>query len=157
MTDAPHSISDLDITTEQLSATRARSLSPVTDAVRNAAGAAGLGYLTALVDVNASFVALCGAHPDWTATADLALHESRALVRGPAVLETHLVRAGSKLVVVATDIYDGDGLRDLDDVGDPIDLVRVATCVATFARVPATASAVSGTFDPLGTLGKRRR
>jgi len=40
----------LDITTEQLSATRARSLSPVTDAVRDPSGAAGLGYLVALVD-----------------------------------------------------------------------------------------------------------
>ena len=30
-----NSISDLDITTEQLSATQARSLSPVTDAVRD--------------------------------------------------------------------------------------------------------------------------
>ncbi len=36
-----NSISDLDITTEQLSATQARSLSPVTDAVRDPSGAAG--------------------------------------------------------------------------------------------------------------------
>jgi acyl-coenzyme A thioesterase PaaI-like protein len=152
-----HSISDLDITTEQLSATRARSLSPVTDAVRNEAGAAGLGYLVSLVDVNAALVALRAAHPDWTATADLALHEARPLARGPAVVESHLVRAGSKLVVIGTDIYDGAGIADLADAGDPVSLAHVATGLATFARVPGTASEVSGTFDPLGTVGQRRR
>jgi len=91
-----HSISDLDITTEQLSATRARSLSPVTDAVRDPSGAAGLGYLVALVDVNAAMVALCASHPDWTATADLMLHEAAPLVKGPAILESNLTRAGSR-------------------------------------------------------------
>jgi acyl-coenzyme A thioesterase PaaI-like protein len=75
-----NSVSDLDITTEQLSASHARSLSPVTDAVRDPSGAAGLGYLVALIDVNTAMVALCTAHPDWTATADLMVHEDAPLV-----------------------------------------------------------------------------
>jgi acyl-coenzyme A thioesterase PaaI-like protein len=151
-----HSISDLDITTEQLSATRARSLSPVTDAVRDPSGTAGLGYLVALVDVNAAMVALCAAVPDWTATADLMLHEAAPLVSGPAILESNLTRAGSRLIVVGFDIYDGDGVSDLDQVRDPIQLPRVATGLVTFARVPATTSAASGVFDPLGGIGQRR-
>ena len=121
-TPAGGSISDLDITTEQTSTTTARSMSPLTDAVRDASGAAGLGYLVGLVDVNTAMVGLCATTPDWTATSDLMLHESTPLVHGPTILESHLTRAGSRLVVVSVDIYDGDGLTDMDELTDPIDL-----------------------------------
>ncbi len=151
------SISDLDITTEQLSATRARSLSPLTDAVRDASGAAGLGYLVGLVDVNTAMVGLCASQPDWTATADLMIHEAAPLVHGPTIVESHLTRAGSRLIVVGVDIYDGDGVADLDDVADPIEQPRVATGLVTFARVPASTSTASATWDPLSTIGVRRR
>ena len=150
------SISDLDITTEQTSLTSARSMSLLTDAVRDASGAAGLGYLVALVDVNTAMVGLCASSPDWTATSDLMLHESAPLVHGPTILESHLTRAGSRLVVVSFDIYDGDGLTDMDDLTDPIDLPRVATGLVTFARVPAATSTASATWDPLSTVGERR-
>src|SRR5215211_2415346 len=116
------SIHDLDITTEQTSLTSARSMSPLTDAVRDASGAAGLGYLVGLVDVNTAMVGLCASTPDWTATADLMIHEAAPLVHGPTVLESHLTRAGSRLIVVGVDIYDGDGITDLDELRDPIEL-----------------------------------
>ena len=131
-------------------------MSPVTDAVRDASGAAGLGYLVALVDVNTAMVALCAAHPDWTATADLMVHEAAPLVNGPAILESNLTRVGSRLIVVGFDIYDGDGVADLDELADPIEQRRVATGLVTFARVPASTSAASGVFDPLGGIGQRR-
>jgi acyl-coenzyme A thioesterase PaaI-like protein len=150
------SISDLDITTEQLSATAARSMAPVTDAVRDASGAAGLGYLVGLVDVNTAMVGLCASQPDWTATADLMLHEAAPLVQGPTILQSHLVRAGSRLIMVGVDIYDGAGVTDLDELTDPLDLTRVATGLVTFARVPASTSAASATWDPLSTVGVRR-
>jgi acyl-coenzyme A thioesterase PaaI-like protein len=150
------SISDLDITTEQMSATSARSMAPVTDAVRDASGAAGLGYLVGLVDVNTAMVGLCASQPDWTATADLMIHEAAPLVHGPTILESHLTRAGSRLIVVGVDIYDGDGLTDMDVLGDEISLTRVATGLVTFARVPASTSAVSSTWDPMSTIGIRR-
>jgi acyl-coenzyme A thioesterase PaaI-like protein len=150
------SISDLDITTEQLSATSARSMAPVTDAVRDASGAAGLGYLVGLVDVNTAMVGLCASQPDWTATADLMLHEAAPLVQGPTLLESHLTRAGSRLIVVGVDIYDGAGLTDMDELGDEISLARVATGLVTFARVPASTSAASATWDPMSTIGVRR-
>jgi acyl-coenzyme A thioesterase PaaI-like protein len=150
------SISDLDITTEQTSATTTRSMSPLTDAVRDASGAGGLGYLVALVDVNTAMVGLCASAPDWTATSDLMLHESTPLVHGPTILESHLTRAGSRLVVVSVDIYDGNGLTDMDELTDPIDLTRVATGLVTFARVPASTSTASATWDPLSTIGVRR-
>jgi acyl-coenzyme A thioesterase PaaI-like protein len=151
------SVSDLDITTEQLTVERARSLSPLTDAVRDASGAAGLGYLVALVDVNTAMVGLCASQPDWTATADLMIHEAAPLVHGPTVLESHLTRAGSRLIVVGVEIYDGAGITDMDELTDPIELTRVATGLVTFARVPASTSSASATWDPLSTIGVRRR
>jgi len=150
------SIHDLDITTEQTSLTSARSMSPLTDAVRDASGAGGLGYLVGLVDVNTAMVGLCASTPDWTATADLMIHEAAPLVHGPTVLESHLTRAGSRLIVVGVDIYDGDGITDLDEIGDPIELTRVATGLVTFARVPASTSTASATWDPTSTIGVRR-
>jgi acyl-coenzyme A thioesterase PaaI-like protein len=150
------SISDLDITTEQISLTAARSMSPLTDAVRDASGAAGLGYLVGLVDVNTAIVGLCASSPDWTATSDLMLHESAPLVHGPTILESHLTRAGSRLVVVSVDIYDGGGVTDMDELTDPIDLTRVATGLVTFARVPASTSTASASWDPRSTVGVRR-
>ncbi len=150
------SIGDLDITTEQVSATSARSMAPVTDAVRDASGAAGLGYLVGLVDVNTAMVGLSASQPDWTATADLMIHEAAPLLHGPTVLESHLTRAGSRLIVVGVDIYDGEGLTDLDELGDEIELPRVATGLVTFARVPASTSSASTTWDPMSTIGVRR-
>ena len=100
--------------------------------------------------------ALCAASPDWIATADLMLHEAAPLVKGPAILESNLSRAGSRLIVVGIDIYDGDGVSDLDDLPDVIEHQRVATGLVTFARVPADTSAASDVFDPLGGIGQRR-
>jgi acyl-coenzyme A thioesterase PaaI-like protein len=131
-------------------------MAPLTDAVRDASGAAGLGYLVGLVDVNTAMVGLCASQPDWTATADLMIHEAKPLVQGPTILESHLTRAGSRLIVVGVDIYDGEGLTDMDELGEFIELNRVATGLVTFARVPAATSSVSGTWDPMSTIGIRR-
>jgi acyl-coenzyme A thioesterase PaaI-like protein len=151
------SISDLDITTEQVSLTVARSMSPLTDAVRDASGAASLGYLVALVDVNTAMVGLCASAPDWTATADLMLHESAPLRHGPTIVESQLTRAGSRLIAVSVDLYDGEGLTDMDALGERITLTPVATGLVTFARVPASTSSASATWDPTSTIGVRRR
>ena len=59
----PHVVSDFDVTTEQVSPDRSISVAPLVDAVRNCAGAAALGYLAALVDVNCALVALIAAAP----------------------------------------------------------------------------------------------
>ena len=65
-------------------------------------------------------------------------------MHGPTILESHLTRAGSRLIVVSVDIYDGDGLTDMDELGDAIELARVATGLVTFARVPASTSSRVG-------------
>src|SRR5206468_2601504 len=79
------------------------------------------------------------------------------VANGPAIVESHLTRAGSRLIVVGTDIYDGNGVHDLDELADPIEQPRVATGLVTFARVAASTSAAANVFDPLGLIGQRRR
>lgn len=164
-----HVLRDLDISTEQVSPTRSVSIAPVGEAVRNAAGAASVGFLAAVVDVNCALVALIAARPDWTATADLALHAADWLTAGPAVVDSRVLRAGANLVVVSVDVYDGQGAGGLDDVGDmsalardhgpgPLDhFPRAAAGMLTFARIPRHASASSGTLDIDGLVRRRRR
>jgi acyl-coenzyme A thioesterase PaaI-like protein len=88
-------------------------------------------------------VALSAAHPDWTATANLSLHATGWLLKGPVTVDSHLVRAGSNIVIVGSDILDGAG-------------ERAATSVAAFARLPRTASVSASHFDPAATLGQRQ-
>lgn len=164
-----HVLRDLDITTEQVSAGRSISIAPVVEGVRNAAHAASVGFLAAVVDVNCALVALIASQPDWTATADLALHAAGWLTEGPAIVDSRLLRAGANLVVVSVDVYDGQGLGDLDDLGDlarlgrdhgPGDLGRMPRAAAgtlTFARIPRHASSSSGPLDLDGIVGQRRR
>jgi len=152
---ARHAIRDLDLWTIHPSAERSVCVGPLTDAVRNAAGAAALGYLTAVADVSAAVVALIAGEPEWTATADLALHTANPITEGPVVVESRLVRAGSNIVVVGVDAFDGAGRghEDLVDTG----LLRCgARSIITFARIPRRASAAAGKFDPTANLGQWR-
>jgi acyl-coenzyme A thioesterase PaaI-like protein len=163
-----HLLRDLDITTEQVTARRSVSLAPVDDAVRNHAGSAGIGFVAAVVDVNCATVALVAGQPDWTATADLALYGLRGLTDGPAIVDSRLVRAGTGIVVVGVDVYDGHGIGSLDDLlagglgdGDqltdrrPLELATAG--LVTFSRIPASASRSSSTFTPGSLIGQRRR
>jgi acyl-coenzyme A thioesterase PaaI-like protein len=167
-----HALRDLDVTTEHVTAERSVSVAPVDGPVRNAAGAASVGFLAALFDTNAGLMALIAGRPEWTATLDLGLHATGWLTEGPAVLAGRLVRAGSNIVVIGADVYDGRGMaldelvgldqlagRDparLDRAGDEGRLRHVARGIATFTRIPARASAASGNLDPLGLVGTRR-
>lgn len=158
---------DLDITTEQVTPRRSLSVAPVSQAVRNRAGNAGIGFLAALVDVNAAMVALIAGQPDWTATANLTLHGTGRLMEGPAVVDCRLLRAGSGTVVVSADVLDGCGVTSLDEVATENQGDRdlpgqrenglVACGLVTFSRIPAAASRSAGSFDPNQMVGQRRR
>lgn len=160
---AHHFLRDLDTTTEQVTAERCVTTAPLDDLIRNDAGAVAIGFLAALVDINAATVALLAGSPDWTATADLSLHATGWLTEGPVVADSRLVRAGVNIVVVAVDVYDGHGLTDLDELPEPgpdgllgPPLERTTTGLLTFARIPRHASASAGTFDPAALVGQRR-
>ncbi|MFN8026084.1 MAG: hotdog domain-containing protein [Acidimicrobiia bacterium] len=150
-----HAISDLALWTNHPTLERSVCVGELTDGIRNAAGHASLGYLCAAVDVSAAVVALIAGQPEWTATADLALHQASPITEGPVVVDSRLVRAGSNIVVVGVDVYDGEG-RARDDVLDPAGLRLGAHSIVTFARIPRRASVAAGKFDPSANLGQWR-
>jgi acyl-coenzyme A thioesterase PaaI-like protein len=152
----PRCSNDLDMFVDQVSATRSRSFLPVTDAVRDGSGAACLGYLVVAVDVTAAMVAICASVPDVTVTVDLMLHEIAPLVKGPTVIECNLTKSGARLIAIGVDVYDGDGIGDLDELGDAIDLARVATGIVRFARADSRTVELSHMADPLAFIGRRR-
>jgi len=153
---ARHAIRDLDLWTFHSSAERSVCVAPLTDVVRNAAGHAALGFLTAVVDVSAAVVALIAGQPEWTATADLTLHQAAPITQGPVVVESHLVRAGSNIVVVGVEVFDGGG-RDRATLLDTTGLTPAGSSIVTFARIPRRASAAAGKFDPAANLGQWRQ
>jgi acyl-coenzyme A thioesterase PaaI-like protein len=158
-----HVLNDLDITTEQVTPERSISVAPVVDAVRNGSGAASLGYLATLVDVNCALVALIPAHPDWTATAALTLHGVDPLTVGPTVVDSRLVRAGRNIITISVSVSDGRGVDPFaqhDSAGAVAlasdSLVTAARGLVTFARIPRGATRASTSFDPRGVVGQRR-
>lgn len=155
-----HFLRDLDSQTWQVTAERVLMSAPLTDGYRNAAGAAALGFLAALVDIAAAPVALIAGAPDWTATQDMGLHAAGWLTGGPAVVDARLERVGKNTVIVSVDVYDGAGLTDPDEQLAAIDHGRIeltAKGLLTFARIPrsASASAAAG-FDPAQLVGQKR-
>jgi acyl-coenzyme A thioesterase PaaI-like protein len=151
---------DLRVTTELVTAARAISIAPVPGSARNGAGAASLGFLVAVVDTNAAPLALVAGRPDWTATADLALDATGWLTEGPVLVDSRLERAGSNIVVITTQLFDGRGVDTLDalarDEPARCEPTSVARGVLTFARIPARASVAAGRFDPAALIGQRR-
>jgi acyl-coenzyme A thioesterase PaaI-like protein len=139
-----HFLRDLDITTDHVAADRSIATAPIDEFVRNAAGAASLGFLAAVVDVSAATVALIAGHPNWCATSDLSLTATGWLLDGPVSVDSRLIRVGSNTVVVGADVLDGHG-------------VRAAHGLVAFARIPRAASASASDFDPLTLVGQTRR
>jgi acyl-coenzyme A thioesterase PaaI-like protein len=158
----PHFVGDLDLTALLVTRTRCLVRAPLTDAVRSPSGGASLGVLMTLVDVGASDPAMVACRPDWTATQDLALHGAGPLTEGPIVVDNQLVRAGSKVIVVAATAYDGRGIDEFDALRAAIDRrvtldgdgpTLVGSGVVTFARVPGTAAPGMEHYDPAQWVG----
>jgi acyl-coenzyme A thioesterase PaaI-like protein len=152
---AHHFLRDLAIAMAPLDDGRWVATAPVDEPLRNRAGAAELGVLTAVVDIGASRVALVAAHPDWTATSNLELSATGWVLGQSVVLVGHLLRAGSRTVVVGYEVYDGAGLDGTDPLaavasgGDDSfgHLTRAATGRIAFARIPRAASAAAALLD----------
>jgi acyl-coenzyme A thioesterase PaaI-like protein len=141
-----HIIRDLRIVTERLALDHSVSLCPVTDHVRNAGGAAGLGLIVALTDVSGATVSLAAAAPDWPATADLSYQAIGPIREGPILAEARLVRRGSKTIVIEVEVFDGHGSED------PSAAEPAGTGLMTFGRLPGSASAI--TIDPKQNMGR---
>lgn len=158
-------VGDMGVASKLLSNERSLVRAPLTPAVSSPAGSASVGMLATLADVGASDPALASCRTDWTATQDLAIHATGWLTAGPVVVDNRLVRMGSKVIIVASDVYDGRGVEDFDELEAAVDSARAgerspvrlaARALVTFARLPRTAARDVDTYDPAGWLGQVR-
>ncbi len=161
-----HFGSDFDLVSLQVSRERSVMRAMLTDKLRSHAGSASLGFLTTLVDFVTSDPALVIVEPDWTATQDLALHAVAPILEGPVIVDSRLVRAGKKTVVVSADVYDAHGITDLREAADAIDAADgaprdgaptlAARSLVTFARLPRSAARDADSYTPSKWIGKLR-
>ena len=150
--------------THRLSPTRTLSATRLDATKLDRTGRPAVGFLSALVDINAAQVALLASQPRWTATAALALHSSGRTAAGTLVSDARLVRIGSTLIVVRASVHDASGADPdevLDAMSDDVDvdvsaMPRIASAVLTFARIPAEASVASATYDPSTSPARSR-
>ena len=166
-----HFVAEMDLTEFLPSRTRSLVTAPLTDAVRAPGGGPAIGVLISAFDLGASHPAMIACRPDWTATQDLAMHGAGPLRDGPIVIDSRLVRAGKKVVVVAGHVYDGHGvgaggtgdlerlaaLLEFADPARPVEgLTLAASGLLTFARIPRTAAAGMADYDPSNWVGQIR-
>jgi acyl-coenzyme A thioesterase PaaI-like protein len=139
---------------------------PLGAALNERTGSPSVAVLATLFDIGASDPALAACRPDWTATQNLSLHTVRALEVGPIVVDSYLMRVGKKVVIVRADVYDGQGVTDFQELVKAIDRLPAAdsgggpTVAATgllaFARLPGSAAAHDGKYNPSGWVGVER-
>ncbi|MEM7288404.1 MAG: acyl-CoA thioesterase domain-containing protein, partial [Actinomycetota bacterium] len=122
---------------------------PLQDLARDALGLE-VGVVGALVDIGGAMVAVANVAPDWCATSDLSFQRSGGLTEGPVVVSTRLLRAGSRVVTVRSEVFDGRG--------EERPARHAGTAVMTFSRIPRDASgvAVDEAVDPRPPVGERR-
>jgi acyl-coenzyme A thioesterase PaaI-like protein len=139
----PHSFtSDWGMASLQVTPQRSLIRANLTDKLRTPSGSAALGLLVTVSDVGASFPALVACSPDYTATRDLSLHGAGWVTEGPIVVDSRLLRIGSKTVHVSADVYDARGVTDLAEFAGLVDRggpAPAARGLVTFARLPGSA------------------
>lgn len=144
-----HFLRDLRLVTTQLEGGRSRSTAPIDEAVRNRAGHAALGFVSAIADVAAASTTLAAVHPDWTATADLALSSARPISGDHLIVDALLERIGSKLIVVRVAASD-------DRAASSPDQRPAMTGVLSFARLPGSASRIYDRIEVAASIGQPR-
>ncbi|WP_232840299.1 MULTISPECIES: PaaI family thioesterase [Nocardia] len=156
-------MSDFGLVSVQLDRTRSLLRCDLTDKLRSHAGTAPVGLQATVMDFVTSDPALVAAAPDWTATQDLSLHGAGWVTVGPIVVDSTLVRVGKKVVVVAADVYDGNGCEDLHELAAAIDAADprsrptlAARGLVTFARLPRAAAHGADEYTPDRWIGQIR-
>lgn len=152
---------DLNLTSKLVDAERCLMAAPLTDEIRSNAQTCRVGVLATMVDVAGSDPVLAAWHPDWTATQDLSVQSAGLLTDGPIVVDTRLLRRGSKVIFVAADLYDGQGMTDLDELRERIDIGAAGLTLAgkslvTFTRIPRSGVTGMDHYDPNRWIGTTR-
>jgi acyl-coenzyme A thioesterase PaaI-like protein len=157
----------MDLTELLVTDRRCLTVAPLTDAVRSPTGHASLSMALTMFDVGASHAAIIAGRPDWTATQDVSLHSAAAIITGPIVVDSQLVRVGKKAVIVSATVYDGGGVDDVDKLQRMVDqagsadgaggLALAGAGLITFARIPRVAASGMDEYDPGAWVGQVRR
>ncbi|MCK9875158.1 hypothetical protein MXD61_16260 [Frankia sp. AgPm24] len=152
-----------------ISARRCLAIAPLTGAVRSRAGFASTAAILQLVDVSTSHPTMIAVRPDWTATQDISVYGGGRIMDGPVVVDSRLVRAGKKVAVAESDIYDAHGVDDPHELhrmlgdatpagrpgADVEGLTRAGRALVTFARLPRISAPGMDDYDPgkwVGTI-----
>jgi acyl-coenzyme A thioesterase PaaI-like protein len=103
-----------------------------------------VGVIAAVVDIAGAQVAMSAAEDDWVATSDLSYQSSGGVVEGPLVISTRTIRAGARVIVVRSELFDGRG--------EEATTRHAGTAVMTFTRIPREAAGASAAvvWRPVG-------
>ena len=137
-----HLLRDFAVTTERVSRELTICVCPLVPEICLPSGRPRVGALAAIIDLAGAATAIASVTPDWIATADLSFNSGEPVIEGPIVVQAHLVRAGSNVIVVRVEVGDGRGREDADTASP------AGRGLMTFARIPGSASAASGRFIP---------
>jgi uncharacterized protein (TIGR00369 family) len=137
-----HLLRDFAVTTERISRELTICVCPLVPEICHPSGRPRVGALAAIIDLAGAATAIASVTPDWIATADLSFNCGEPVVEGPIVVQAHLVRAGSNVIVVRVEVGDGRGSDDVTTVH------AAGRGLMTFARIPGAASTVSGRVIP---------
>ncbi len=108
-----------------------------------------VGVVAAVVDIAGATAALAQVAPDWCATSDLSYQRSGGVTQGPLVVTTRVLRAGSRIVTVRSEVFDGRG--------EELPTRHAGTAVMTFSRLARDAARFD--VDDVGRrtpVGERR-
>lgn len=128
---ANHLLRDLQVDSVWINEADLHVYAPMTPEVSNERGMA-VGVMAAVIDFAGAQVAMRSVCCDWVATADLSYQPSGGVEHGPLVTSTKLLRAGNRVVVVRTEVFDGRGEERLAR--------HAGSAVMTFSRLPREAA-----------------
>jgi acyl-coenzyme A thioesterase PaaI-like protein len=140
-----HLLRDLQAESVWISEGEFHVYAPMTPEVSNERGMT-VGVMAAIIDFAGAQVAMRSVGGDWVATADLSYQPSGGVEHGPLVTSTKLLRAGNRVVVVRTEVFDGRG--------EETPARHAGSAVMTFSRLPREATTTR--VAPMSfTIGER--
>ena len=125
-----HILRDLKMVNERPERGWAISRVPLGPAVLTPSGIARLGVIGITADAAGALTALIEALPDRIATQDLSYSASGFARQGPLIASCRLLRAGQRLITVATTVADGCGSDDPDQA------TPVGEAILSFSLIP---------------------
>ena len=141
-----HLLRDLRATSCWISEDELHVYAPVQPAATDAQGLQ-LGVIAAAIDIAGGQAAMSAIDGDWCATSDLSYQRSGGVTEGPMVISTKVLRAGSRVITMRSEVFDGRG--------EERPTRHAGTGVMTFSRIPREAANHDVPLDRGVTIGER--